>query len=435
MIYRILRLLVGLGIKLYYKEINIKNTKVFDHDGPMIIIANHPNTLMDAWMIGYACPKPIYFMAKSTFFNSSFKRKILKSLNMIPINRQVDGKIKGINNADSFEACYQLLEEGKTLVVFPEGTSIPERKLRELKSGTARIALEAEARNNGQLNLKIVPIGLFYSQAEKFRSSVLISIENGLFATDFLTEYSQNASLAAKKLTKVFRLHLERVLISTENKTQEELLHKLFAVFWARKRDKVVSEEVKLMKEIQTKLEEIQLLKPYLMNEIQDLLQVIEWQTRKLAIHTDFIHRRFRSRLYLIQLSLSIFFLLVGFPFFVFGLINNFIQYKLVDFLVPKLTKFVEFYAAVGVLLSFIIYPLFYSGLFYGADKLFHMPFIMDVIYSVSLPLSGLYAYSFARYLKRIGYKWKYIFLIFNQREAVKELQHVQTSLLQLIND
>jgi len=206
-------------------------------------------------------------------------------------------------------------------------------------------------------------------------------------------------------------------------------------VFWARKRDKVVAEEVKLMKEIQTKLEEIQLLKPYLMNEIQDLLQVIEWQTRKLAIHTDFIHRRFRSRLYLIQLSLSIFFLLVGFPFFVFGLINNFIQYKLVDFLVPKLTKYVEYYAAVGVLFSFIIYPMFYSGLFYGADKLFHMPFFLDVIYIVSLPLSGLYAYNFARYLKRIGYKWKYIFLIFNQREAIKELQRVQTTLLQLIND
>jgi hypothetical protein len=171
------------------------------------------------------------------------------------------------------------------------------------------------------------------------------------------------------------------------------------------------------------------------MNEIQDLLQVIEWQTRKLAIHADFIHRRFRSRLYLIQISLSMFFLLIGFPFFVFGLINNFVQYKLVDFLIPKLTKYVEYYAAVGVLLSFIIYPLFYIGYFIVADKLMHMPFFMDVVYIVLLPLSGLYAYSFARYLKRIGYKWKYIFLIFNQREAIKELQRVQTALLQLIND
>ena len=435
MIYRILRLLVGLGIKIYYKEITVKNVNALDHDGPMIIISNHPNTLMDAWMIGYACPKPIYFMAKSTFFNSPLKRKILKSLNMIPINRQVDGKIKGVSNADTFEACYQLLEEGKTLVVFPEGTSIPERKLRELKSGTARIALEAEQRNAGQLNVKIVPIGLFYSQAEKFRSSVLISIENGLFVKDFLAEYVQNTSLAAKKLTKVFRLHLERVLISTDNKSQEELLHKLFTIFWARKRDKVVAEEVKLMKEIQSKLEEIQLLKPYLMNEIQDMLQVIEWQTRKLAIHADFIHRRFRSRLYLIQISLSMFFLLIGFPFFVFGLINNFVQYKLVDFLIPKLTKYVEYYAAVGVLLSIIIYPLFYIGYFIVADKLIHMPFFMDVVYIVLLPLSGLYAYSFARYLKRIGYKWNYIFLIFNKRDAIKELQQVQVALQQLIFD
>ncbi|MEY3425897.1 MAG: hypothetical protein RL679_1255, partial [Bacteroidota bacterium] len=91
MLYRILKVIVGIGIRLYYKEIKVKNGKFLDHDGPMIIIANHPNTLMDAWIIGNVCPQPIYFMAKGTFFNSPLKRKLLKSLNMIPINRQIDG--------------------------------------------------------------------------------------------------------------------------------------------------------------------------------------------------------------------------------------------------------------------------------------------------------------------------------------------------------
>jgi hypothetical protein len=39
------------------------------------------------------------------------------------------------------------------------------------------------------------------------------------------------------------------------------------------------------------------------------------------------------------------------------------------------------------------------------------------------MPLSGIYAHTFAKYLKRTGHKWKYIFLIFNEKEALKDLQ------------
>ncbi|MFN5032398.1 MAG: 1-acyl-sn-glycerol-3-phosphate acyltransferase, partial [Flavobacteriia bacterium] len=159
--YRLLKLIVGLSIRLYYKKVKINNLPFLDVEGPVIIIANHPNTLMDAWIIGHVCKQPIHYMAKSTFFSSHFKKRLLTSLNMIPINRRTDGNVEGISNTDSFEACYKILEEGKTLVIFPEGNSFPERKLRELKSGTARIALEAERRNGGKLNLKIIPVGIY----------------------------------------------------------------------------------------------------------------------------------------------------------------------------------------------------------------------------------------------------------------------------------
>jgi len=169
MLYRFLKLLVGLGIRFYYKEVRVKNKVNLKTEGPLIIIANHPNTLMDAMMLGHVCQQPIHYMAKATLFDSKFKMWLLRSLNMIPINRIGEGRIKGVSNQDSFLACYEMLEKGKTLVVFPEGTSFQERHLRQLKSGTARIALETERRNNNTLGLMVLPIGLNYSQAEKFR--------------------------------------------------------------------------------------------------------------------------------------------------------------------------------------------------------------------------------------------------------------------------
>ena len=64
MVYRILKFLIGIGIRLYYKEIKINEKKYLNTDGPLIIIANHPNTLMDAWVMGMISKKPIYYMAR-----------------------------------------------------------------------------------------------------------------------------------------------------------------------------------------------------------------------------------------------------------------------------------------------------------------------------------------------------------------------------------
>jgi 1-acyl-sn-glycerol-3-phosphate acyltransferase len=435
MLYRILKLIVGLGIRLYYRETKVKNAHFLKHDGPMIIIANHPNTLMDAWLVGNVCQQPIYYMAKGTFFSSPLKRRILQSLNMIPINRKVDGKIKGISNEDSFAACYKILEEGKTLVIFPEGNSFPERQLRELKSGTARIALEAENRNNGKLNLKVVPMGLFYSEAEKFRSSVLVSVEHGLFVTDYLEAYRENTSLAAKKLTEKFRIHLERVLVTTESPEQEKLLEDTLHILWGIERERDVEHEVSFMKRIKDRMEEIQLVQPYLFEEIQQLVTTIQWQSKKLEIHADFIHRRFRSRLYQMQLTLSILFLFLGLPLFLFGIIHNLLQYKLTDFLVQRMTKYVEYYAALGVLIGFVLYPLIYTLFLLGFNHLFEPALWLKIVYFISMPVSGILAHTFARYLRRTGSKWKYIFLIMNQKDALKELQAVQLKLKKLIFD
>ena len=52
MFYHFLRIVVIVGIRLFYRQIRVKNRMHIDTKGPKIIIANHPNTLMDAWMIG-----------------------------------------------------------------------------------------------------------------------------------------------------------------------------------------------------------------------------------------------------------------------------------------------------------------------------------------------------------------------------------------------
>ena len=432
MLYRILKLIVGIGITFYYKKVVRKNTHYLKHDGPMIIIANHPNTLMDAWIIGHICQQPIHYMAKGTLFNSKFKLWLLQSLNMIPINRSGESKAKGVSNADSFEACYKILEEGKTLVIFPEGTSFQERILRELKSGTARIALEAERRNAGKLNLLVVPVGLNYLKAEKFRSSVFVHVGRPIQVSNYLLNDEKMVGIQAKKLTEQFRIELESVLANASTKEEELFIHHILEIIqskYYKEEFKSIEGEIELFRIIRDNLQAFNLTQPWLIQEISELVENIRWNVRKLNIKTDFLDRKFRSRMFFRQMLFSILFLLIGLPIFIIGLIHNYLQYKLTDKLIPKLTKDVEYYAPLAVLIGLFLYPLVYGLFVVGANQLFGLVFWEKLVYFSIMPLSGLFAYFFHRYMAHINYKWKYIFLMFNDREAMKELQEKRNKL------
>jgi len=436
MLYRILKVIVAIGIRLYYKEIKVKNRKRLNVQGPCIILANHPNTLMDAWVIGHICKQPIHYMAKATLFDSPFKQKVLRSLNMIPINRRGEGAVSGVANQDSFEACYRILEEGKTLVIFPEGTSHWERRLRELKTGAARIALEVENRNDGKLGLQIIPLGLNYLQADRFRSDILVQVGNPMEATDYLEDYRKSAGPAAKRLTEQIRIRLEQLLVNSEIKEDEKLIEELHAVFsskYIKTEERGVEGEVKLIKQIRDAVTEISITQPWKLDEIKSLLVQIQWQLDKFEIRADFLDRRFRSRMFLRQIFVSVVFLLIGLPLFIFGLIHNVVPYKLTDYLIPKLTKEVEYYAPIAVLLGLILYPVTYCAWMFGMKYIFDLGFWGQFAYFWSMPLAGLFAYSFHKYLKHVAFKWRFVFLAVNNNQTILELQRKKEQLREIV--
>ena len=436
MLYRILKFLISIGIRLFYSEVKIKNYKNLPQKGPLIVIVNHPNTLMDAWVIGMICKQPIYFMAKATLFKSKFRLRILKSLNLIPINRQGEGKIDGVDNNDSINACYDILSKGKTLMIFPEGTSYQERVLRKLKTGTARIALEAEKRNNGKLGLKVVAVGLNYSQPEKFRSKIFIDIDEPRTVTEFLEDYKTNSKSATQKLTTQFRTRMERVLLTTETKEEEELIlaiQKVLNTKYLPNQAKGVTGEVLKLKEIKDRIDELKLISPWVIPEIHVKVRAIKWKLEKMHIRADFLDKKFRSSLFFRQLILSFLFITVALPLFLFGIIHNYISYKITDWIIPKLSTDIEYYAPFAVFLGLFFYPLIYSFFMLNAYFVFDWNWIVLLIYLLAMPLTGFFAYWFIRYMKHISYKWQYLFLTIERKQTLKDLQEEKNKLRKLV--
>ena len=438
MLYNLLKILLGIGTKLYYKEVKVNNVEGLDYDGPKIIIANHPNTLLDAWIIGQVSKEKIYFMTKGTFFNTGIKKWFLRGLGLIPINRATESVTKGVSNEDSFEMCYRVLEEGKILVVFPEGNSFIERQLRVLKSGTARIALEVEKRGLASKPIRVIPMGLIYSEANKFRSSVLAVVGDPIDPRPFLEEFKENSIKGAKGLTEEFRKSLEGLLVNSISYEHESLVEDIVQILSSQRVDsdkKGVELMVEQIKETHGKINKVYSTNHQKLEEITQLVERIKGQLNHLGIKSDFLDRYYKPRMFGRQLLQSSLLLILGFPLFIFGVMHNYPPYKLTDLVMPKLVKEPEYYAPVAILLGLVLYPLTFTGILLMVNSFYPMNGWVMLFYWLSMPLSGLVAFNYSRYTEHISLKTNYMFLMRTEKETIDSLIENRDRLKVLITE
>lgn len=129
-IYSITTKLLALYFKLFYhfKIYGIKKI----HPGGAIIASNHASFL-DPPLVSVAWPEKIYFLARASLFESSFFGWLIKNLHAYP----VEGSTQDLN---SFKTIQKLLEEGKKVLIFPEGYRSENGSLNPLKTGVAMMA-------------------------------------------------------------------------------------------------------------------------------------------------------------------------------------------------------------------------------------------------------------------------------------------------------
>jgi 1-acyl-sn-glycerol-3-phosphate acyltransferase len=434
MIYQIARFFVGVALRIYYKRIDIRNIERLKVSGPSILIANHPNTLMDALLISYVSRQEVYFLAKATLFNTKIKLWLLKKMYMIPINRPGERQINGVHNTNSFEACFKILEQGKRIVIFPEGSSFKERVLRQLKTGAARIALDLEKKHDGKLGILVIPIGINYSDAERFQSSILVSVGEPIKAADFLEDYHKDFVNTSREMTKLFRLRLEELLILAHDDQEDKLFEVLREILASRYLLKE-KDDFSFLNELKTALTKIRVTDPEKYQDLIKLAYEIKWQNEKMAIRADFADRRFRSVIFLRQLMFSLIGLFIAFPVFIYGFIHNGLQYHLTDKLILRVTKEVEYYAPLAVMIGIILYPLTYFGFIVLLHQFVHIPWWGKFVYYSSLPISGIMAYYIFKYYTHVSFKWNYFLLMFNRRDSVLEIKAKREALRKLLFD
>ena len=74
-------------VQRYYPLVEITNAERIPQSCPVLLCANHGNSLIDAVMIGIAARRPVRFMAKAPLFDIPVLGRLMKAVGMIPAFR------------------------------------------------------------------------------------------------------------------------------------------------------------------------------------------------------------------------------------------------------------------------------------------------------------------------------------------------------------
>jgi glycerol-3-phosphate O-acyltransferase / dihydroxyacetone phosphate acyltransferase len=227
--YRFFRLMTAVTLRLFFKvEPPVDTLNQLARTGPVIFVGNHPNGLIDPGILFVLVRREVTFLAKAPLFSIPVLGSIMKAMGALPVYRKQDSGADMTKNEGSLDAAVKALVEQRAITLFPEGKSHSEPQLAELKTGCARIALEAVGQGAA---VSIVPVGMTYEAKHLFRSRVHIEVGTPIEAQQFSSRDGEDSFPAAERLTAELESSLRQVTLNLETWNEKPLIEVAEALF------------------------------------------------------------------------------------------------------------------------------------------------------------------------------------------------------------
>jgi len=168
MIYNGLRWVNGIALYWFYRDIRVTGRNKIPANAPLLIAVNHQNALVDSLIVAWVVPRRIAMTAKATLVKNPLIALVFRVLGVVPLSRVSDEARKAngssadrSRNTGAFREILNLLGQCGAVLIFPEGKSHNEVGLEPLKTGLARLALQARD-NRSIKGVTILPLGLVF---------------------------------------------------------------------------------------------------------------------------------------------------------------------------------------------------------------------------------------------------------------------------------
>lgn len=157
-------------LRIFFRRVETAGLDRVPQAGPLMLVLNHPNSLVDPVFVLCLAPRPVSFLAKAPLFRIPLVGSLARGVGSIPVERRQDPGADLSKNREMFARVRAHLGLGGAVALFPEGTSHSDPRLKPMKTGAARMALGVPATPP----LLIQPVGLFYTDKRTFRSAALV---------------------------------------------------------------------------------------------------------------------------------------------------------------------------------------------------------------------------------------------------------------------
>ncbi len=392
--YKFARQIVRLFLAIFYPNTRITNRQYLDFKNPTIIVSNHPNTLLDPLNTASRIKQHSFFLANASLFKSAIGNWFFSTFYCVPIERPKDRGGRKMSNADSFAKCDEHLSNGGTLYIAPQGYSQIKRRIDEIKTGTARIALSAENSSEWKLGLEILPFGLNYESPRFFRTDLLINTGKPILVANYKEAYEKDPYQTAKALTRDLQVAMELLLPDTkddeedafvkqlEDIQQTELPVDMGAAFQRSKKmiQRLHATDIGFYTKLKTATESYR--KELVSKKIDDNAVMKSISFDNIGFHIKYIG-----------------FFVLGFPFFLYGAINH-ILLAGIPAILPKIMKLYPGYDSnIKVLSGMLLWPILYGV----QGKLVHSltgAWLITLLYLITLYPLGVFAWKYKEQVK-----------------------------------
>ena len=214
--YRLVRAGARVLLRAYYPDLVVEGEDRVP-DGPLLVCANHPNSLVDPVLVSVFLPRKIHWLAKHTLFGNPAMGAALTALGAVPVKRRHEGGDRS-STEETLRAAAESLASGRAVGIFPEGRSHDEERLGELKSGAGRMAVLAArdlAAAGRHETVHVVTVVLHFSSKTRFRTGALVAV-----GTPFPVSAQDTPELVMERI----RGGMAGLMVHVDDEAQESLL-------------------------------------------------------------------------------------------------------------------------------------------------------------------------------------------------------------------
>ena len=428
MLYPVLKPFVRVCLKAFFRKIEVIGKENLQLDGPVLFASNHPNAFLDPILLVIVQKPELYFLAGAEWFGKGLKDRVFRNdFNMIPVVRpwlKNGKKFSSDANVKMFEQCHIAFSEDKRIVVYPEGTSVTTSRIRDLKTGTARIKAEGDEyleKHGFSKKIKVIPVGINYYNPRKFQSDVILNIGAPI---DFSDIRENDPKEQIRKMTRRIRSKMSELVFHFEEEDFTDLAKKVYRIYG----DKMGAQSLDVKGKFLLQKTLLDVVKYYLENHPEKFST-----TRKKIDQLDEkINRNKLDLRFFGEYKFPTFLLvrlIFGFPVFLAGSIINYLPYTFTrwsfeKYMRPRFSENYEagklnpsFLGSMAFLMGMIVFLLWYFLLIMFILVLTEW-FLAIPVVLIGGYLLGIYA---ARYA-RLTFEFVQQILVVNRRRKRKQI-------------